>query len=76
MEPIHRAIAIVGAGAILPDSPNVAAFWSNIKDGRYSISEFCVIGGTPSSTTILIRLLPTKHIRRSADGSASIRGIR
>ena len=39
MEPIHRAIAIVGAGAILPDSPNVAAFWSNIKDGRYSITD-------------------------------------
>ncbi len=35
----HRAIAIVGAGAILPDSPNVPAFWENLKAGRYSISE-------------------------------------
>ncbi len=35
----HRAIAIVGAGAILPDAPNVAAFWENVKKGRYSISE-------------------------------------
>ncbi len=35
----HRAIAIVGAGAILPDAPNVTAFWENIKKGRYSISE-------------------------------------
>jgi len=35
----HRAIAIVGTGAILPDAPNVAAFWQNIKNGRYSISE-------------------------------------
>ena len=35
----HRAIAIVGAGAILPDAPNVPAFWKNIKAGRYSISE-------------------------------------
>ncbi len=35
----HRAIAIVGAGAILPDAPNVPAFWQNIKNGRYSISE-------------------------------------
>ena len=34
-----RAIAIVGVGAILPDAPNVAAFWENIKGGRYSISE-------------------------------------
>jgi malonyl CoA-acyl carrier protein transacylase len=35
----HRAIAIVGAGAILPDAPNVPTFWSNIKDGKYSITE-------------------------------------
>ena len=35
----HRAIAIVGAGAILPDAANVAAFWENVKNGRYSISE-------------------------------------
>ncbi|HUM06330.1 MAG TPA: beta-ketoacyl synthase N-terminal-like domain-containing protein, partial [Terriglobales bacterium] len=35
----HRAIAIVGVGAVLPDAPNVAAFWENIKNGRYSISE-------------------------------------
>ncbi|MFZ3212638.1 MAG: polyketide synthase, partial [Terriglobales bacterium] len=33
----HRAIAIVGAGAVLPDAPNVAAFWENIKNSRYSI---------------------------------------
>ena len=35
----NRAIAIVGAGAILPDAPNVAAFWENVKNGRYSITE-------------------------------------
>jgi acyl transferase domain-containing protein/acyl carrier protein len=35
----HRAIAIVGVGAVLPDAPNVASFWNNVKDGRYSISE-------------------------------------
>ena len=35
----YRAIAIVGAGAILPDAPNVPAFWENVKNGRYSISE-------------------------------------
>jgi acyl transferase domain-containing protein/acyl carrier protein len=35
----HRAIAIVGAGAVLPDAPNVAAFWENVKNRRYSISE-------------------------------------
>ncbi|MGB7848172.1 MAG: SDR family NAD(P)-dependent oxidoreductase, partial [Candidatus Acidiferrum sp.] len=34
----YRAIAIVGAGAILPDAPNAPAFWENVKNGRYSIS--------------------------------------
>jgi acyl transferase domain-containing protein/NAD(P)-dependent dehydrogenase (short-subunit alcohol dehydrogenase family) len=35
----YRAIAIVGVGAVLPDAPNVPAFWKNIKEGRYSITE-------------------------------------
>ncbi len=35
----YRAIAIVGVGAVLPDAPNVEAFWKNVKEGRYSISE-------------------------------------
>src|SRR5580704_1206052 len=35
----YRAIAIVGVGATLPDAPNAPAFWKNVKDGRYSISE-------------------------------------
>jgi len=35
----YRAIAIVGAGAILPDAKNVSEFWENVKGGRYSISE-------------------------------------
>ncbi len=35
----YRAIAIVGAGAVLPDAANVAAFWENIKKGHYSITE-------------------------------------
>ncbi len=35
----YRAIAIVGVGAILPDAPNAPAFWENVKNGRYSISE-------------------------------------
>ncbi len=35
----YRAIAIVGAGAILPDAPTVPAFWENIKNGRYSVTE-------------------------------------
>ncbi|HQR37266.1 MAG TPA: beta-ketoacyl synthase N-terminal-like domain-containing protein, partial [Blastocatellia bacterium] len=35
----YRAIAIVGVGAILPDAPNARAFWNNIREGRYSISD-------------------------------------
>ena len=35
----NRAIAIVGAGAVLPDAANVAAFWENVKSGRYSITD-------------------------------------
>jgi acyl transferase domain-containing protein len=35
----HRAVAIVGLGAILPDAPTAPAFWQNICEKRYSISE-------------------------------------
>ncbi len=35
----RRAIAIVGLGAILPDAPDVASFWDNVKSGRYSIRD-------------------------------------
>ena len=34
-----RAIAIVGVGAILPDAPNAPAFWNNIANSRYSITD-------------------------------------
>ena len=34
-----RAIAIVGLGATMPDAPNAPAFWENIKNKRYSITE-------------------------------------
>ena len=33
------AVAIVGVGAILPDAPAAQAFWKNLCEGRYSISE-------------------------------------
>ncbi|HEY1277842.1 MAG TPA: SDR family NAD(P)-dependent oxidoreductase [Thermoleophilaceae bacterium] len=32
-------VAIVGVGAILPDARDAGAFWQNVKQGRYSISE-------------------------------------
>jgi acyl transferase domain-containing protein/acyl carrier protein len=32
-------IAVVGVGAIMPDAPDVATFWSNITGGRYSIGD-------------------------------------
>ena len=35
MEPI----AVVGVSAIMPEAPDAATFWDNIKSGRYSISD-------------------------------------
>ncbi|MEM7435864.1 MAG: SDR family NAD(P)-dependent oxidoreductase [Myxococcota bacterium] len=35
----HRAIAIVGVGAVLPDAQNASEFWQNVAGGRYSITE-------------------------------------
>jgi hypothetical protein len=35
----YRAIAIVGMGAVMPDAPSVTAFWENLKNGRYSITD-------------------------------------
>ncbi len=32
-------IAIVGVSAIMPDAPTAEDFWSNIRGGRYSISD-------------------------------------
>src|SRR4029453_16506956 len=34
-----RAVAVVGVGAILPDAPDAPAFWRNVRDGHYAISE-------------------------------------
>ena len=39
MDTADRAIAVVGVGAILPDAPNARAFWQNILNKRYSITE-------------------------------------
>jgi acyl transferase domain-containing protein/acyl carrier protein len=36
---VERAVAIVGVAAIMPDAPDAATFWQNIKDGRYSITD-------------------------------------
>ena len=34
-----NAAAIVGVSAILPDAPDAATFWNNVKAGHYAISE-------------------------------------
>ncbi|MCJ7625977.1 MAG: acyltransferase domain-containing protein, partial [Anaerolineaceae bacterium] len=34
-----KAVAVVGLGAIMPDAFNVPAFWNNIKEGKYSITD-------------------------------------
>ena len=38
-EYLERGIAVVGVGAIMPDAPDATAFWHNIRNSRYSISE-------------------------------------
>ncbi len=35
----ERAVAIVGLGAVMPDASDARAFWANICNRRYSISE-------------------------------------
>ena len=35
----ERALAIVGVSAILPDAPDAATFWENVKAARYSIRD-------------------------------------
>ena len=35
----HKAVAIVGVGAVMPDAHNLPQFWSNIKQGVYSITD-------------------------------------
>ena len=35
----QKPVAIVGMGAIMPDAHDAAAFWNNIKSGRYSITD-------------------------------------
>jgi acyl transferase domain-containing protein/NAD(P)-dependent dehydrogenase (short-subunit alcohol dehydrogenase family)/acyl carrier protein len=39
MDSADRAIAIVGVGAVLPDALNAPAFWQNILNKRYSITD-------------------------------------
>src|ERR1035437_4389938 len=38
-DPLDKTVAIVGVSAIMPDAPDAAAFWRNVREGRYSISE-------------------------------------
>ena len=36
---VQEPIAVVGIGALMPDTPDAATFWANLKAGRYSISD-------------------------------------
>jgi malonyl CoA-acyl carrier protein transacylase len=38
-KPLHKAIAIVGVGAVMPEATNLPGYWNNIKQGKYCISE-------------------------------------
>ena len=64
-------------GAILPDAPNVQAFWNNIKSGRYSITDVEPDAlGSRRFTTMPTTARPTRPTPRSAAGCASTPGIR
>ncbi len=39
VDKVERAVAVVGLGAVLPDAPNVAKFWENLTEGKYSIGD-------------------------------------
>ena len=74
---MHEPIAVVGVSAIMPDAPDAATFWANIKAGRYCISNVRRSDGIRSSSTTPTRTL--RRIRRtpvSAGGSASSPGSR
>ena len=76
IEPI-TAVAVVGVGAILPDAPDAATFWANVRGGRYSITEVRPGAlGPRASTTTPTRRHPTRPTPRSAAGCATGRGIR
>ena len=34
-----QPVAIVGISAIMPEAPNAAAFWNNITEGRYCVTD-------------------------------------
>ena len=73
----YRAIAIVGVGAILPDAPNVATFWQNVKNSRYSISDVTPDRWDPDSYYDADPARARQeHTRKSADGCASTPGTR
>ena len=38
-DPAERAVAVIGIGAILPDSPDAPTFWRNVLSGKNSISD-------------------------------------
>ena len=59
------AVAVVGVGAILPDAPDAATFWENVRTGRSMSSDINATfveestppeRKTPNGTSDIIRL--------------------
>ncbi|MHB8877819.1 MAG: beta-ketoacyl synthase N-terminal-like domain-containing protein, partial [Myxococcaceae bacterium] len=38
-DPVERAVAVVGVGAVLPDALDAESFWQNVLSGKNSISD-------------------------------------
>ena len=69
--PADRAVAIVGIGAILPDAPDANAFWANLRDGHYSISDVDPARWDPALYYDADPRRPSGRTPRSAAGCAS-----
>ena len=71
----YRAIAIVGAGAVMPDASNVADFWQNIKTGRNCISEVPSDRWNPAFHYDADHSAPDKTYSKIGGWVRSLRGI-
>ena len=70
-ESLDRAVAVVGVGAIMPDAPDAATFWENIKAGATASATSTPGDGTRSCTTTPTRRHRTRPTPKSAPGCAT-----
>ncbi len=69
-----QPIAIVGLGAIMPEAPTASAFWANITEGRYCITDVPKDRWDPDLYYDPDPRATGKSYSRIGDGSANSRG--